>query len=301
MHRRLQLAREDVDLGLGEVGQAAGVVGVEVGGDDAAHVAGGEAERLDLLQRRLGELAPAGASALKATPSRRGSRVSSMPKPVSTRTSPSSVSISRQWQTTVGRAPAARPRRRAAAARVGQSVPQLRWWMRIGARRSLLGADRAPCALSLAARRSGGTGIRDRLKIDCPNGLVGSSPTSGIARLSRPCSGRLRGAVLGRGAGAVVFAGADRALLLDVPLLVEAVEGGRDQDDLQQGEDDDEQADQRRREQRRLRSRPCRGRTSCRRRPRRRSPGSSRGRRRPAGCRGSSGRRGRRRRRRAAP
>ena len=42
-----------MDLGVGEVGQAAGVVGVEVGGDDAAHVGGGEAERLDLLERRL--------------------------------------------------------------------------------------------------------------------------------------------------------------------------------------------------------------------------------------------------------
>ena len=36
VHRGVELAREDVDLGLGEVGQAAGVVGVEVGGDDLA-------------------------------------------------------------------------------------------------------------------------------------------------------------------------------------------------------------------------------------------------------------------------
>ena len=112
-------------------------------------------------------------------------------------------------------------------------------------------------------------------------------------------SGGLRGAVLGRGAGAVVFAGADRALLLDVPLLVEAVEGDGDQDDLQQGEDDDEEADQRDRDQAVFEAATCRGRTSCRRRPRRGSRGSSRGRRRPAGCRGSSAGRGRRRTRRA--
>ncbi len=42
----VELAAEDVDLGLGEVGQAAGVVGVEVGGDDLAHVGGVEAEAL---------------------------------------------------------------------------------------------------------------------------------------------------------------------------------------------------------------------------------------------------------------
>ena len=53
VQRCRQLGREDVDLGGGEVGQAAGVVGVEVGDDDLAHVGGGEAERLDLRQRRL--------------------------------------------------------------------------------------------------------------------------------------------------------------------------------------------------------------------------------------------------------
>ena len=52
VQRRVELGGEDVDLGLGEVGQTAAVVGVEVGGDDVAHVAGGEAERLELLQRR---------------------------------------------------------------------------------------------------------------------------------------------------------------------------------------------------------------------------------------------------------
>src|SRR5262245_11942176 len=49
----------------------------------------------------------------------------------------------------------------------------------------------------------GEDGIRDRLKIDCPCGLVGSSPTSGIA--AGPGSGGLRGAA--RGAGAVVLGG----------------------------------------------------------------------------------------------
>ena len=39
-------------LGLGEVGQPAGMVGVEMGDDDPAHVGGAEAERLELPQRR---------------------------------------------------------------------------------------------------------------------------------------------------------------------------------------------------------------------------------------------------------
>src|SRR3954454_176757 len=58
----------------------------------------------------------------------------------------------------------------------------------------------------------------------------------------RAGSGRLR---LARGAGTVVLAGADRALLLDVPLLVEGVEGSGDEDDLQQAEDHHQQPDQR--------------------------------------------------------
>ena len=52
VERRLELGREQVDLGLGEVGQAAGVVEVEVGGDDLADVGGAEAERFELPQRR---------------------------------------------------------------------------------------------------------------------------------------------------------------------------------------------------------------------------------------------------------
>src|ERR1700750_1664401 len=67
------------------------------------------------------------------------------------------------------------------------------------------------------------------------------------ARNDKAGSGRLR---LARGAGAVVLTGADRALLLDVPLLVEGVEGGGDEDDLQQAEDDHQQADERGAEQR---------------------------------------------------
>ena len=38
VQRRRQLRREDVDLGIGEVGQAAGMVDVEVGGDDVPYV-----------------------------------------------------------------------------------------------------------------------------------------------------------------------------------------------------------------------------------------------------------------------
>ena len=38
---RLELRREDVDVGVGEVGQPAGVVEVEVGDRDVADVGGG--------------------------------------------------------------------------------------------------------------------------------------------------------------------------------------------------------------------------------------------------------------------
>src|SRR3954454_3326950 len=55
-------------------------------------------------------------------------------------------------------------------------------------------------------------------------------------------SGGLR---MAGGACAVVLAGADRPLLLDVPFLVEGVEGGGDEDDLQEAEQDHQQPDQR--------------------------------------------------------
>ena len=43
-------------LGLGEVWQATGVIGVKVGGDDLANVAGREAKAFDLPQGRLADL-----------------------------------------------------------------------------------------------------------------------------------------------------------------------------------------------------------------------------------------------------
>ena len=51
------LGRADVHLGVGEIGEAAGVIEIEVREDDVAHVARGEAERLELRQRRLRGLA----------------------------------------------------------------------------------------------------------------------------------------------------------------------------------------------------------------------------------------------------
>src|SRR4051795_10988272 len=68
-------------------------------------------------------------------------------------------------------------------------------------------------------------------------------PPLRLGQNDRAESGRLR---MAGGAGAVVLAGTDRALLLDVPLLVEGVEGGGDEDDLQQAEDHHQDADQRR-------------------------------------------------------
>ena len=53
VHRGLQLAPEHVHLSLGKVGQPAGVVDVEVRGDDVAYVAGREAQRAYLFDRRL--------------------------------------------------------------------------------------------------------------------------------------------------------------------------------------------------------------------------------------------------------
>jgi len=64
--RGRKLGCKDVDLGRGEVGEAPGVVGVEVGGDDVANVAGREAEPLELLQRRRLDLRPSAHKALDA-------------------------------------------------------------------------------------------------------------------------------------------------------------------------------------------------------------------------------------------
>src|SRR5579883_923275 len=51
--RGLVLVGEQVHGGLGEVGEAAGVIGVEVGDDHVAHVGGAEPEALDPAQRGL--------------------------------------------------------------------------------------------------------------------------------------------------------------------------------------------------------------------------------------------------------
>ena len=57
MTRGLVLGAEGVDLGVGEVGQAAGMVEVEVGAGDVAHVGRVEAQAADPLDRRLGDIA----------------------------------------------------------------------------------------------------------------------------------------------------------------------------------------------------------------------------------------------------
>lgn len=54
MHRSLQLAAEQVNLGVGKVRQAAGVIEVEVRRDDVADVGGVEAPFADLGYGRLG-------------------------------------------------------------------------------------------------------------------------------------------------------------------------------------------------------------------------------------------------------
>ena len=129
VQRRRELGAEDVDLGPGEVGQPAGVVGVEVGGDDVLDVAGGEAKRLELLKRGLADSA-VDPSSRRAVPSWRGLRASSIPKPVSTRASPPLVSTTRQWQTTEARA-SRPPSPLINRLPWGQKEPQLRWWTRM--------------------------------------------------------------------------------------------------------------------------------------------------------------------------
>src|SRR5262249_38365166 len=149
------------------------------------------------------------------------SRTSSTPNPVSTRTRPSSDSTSRQWQTKregSSRPPSPAKRRRPC----GHIVPQLRW-----------------CSLIYRWRRAGVAGLAYAIASK-------SIALTGLwVRVPPPASssGGLRRAVLGRRAGAVVFARADQPFLLDVPLLIERVEGDADQDDLDEGEDDDQQAD----------------------------------------------------------
>ena len=100
VERGVELAPEDVDLGLGKVGQAAGVVGVEVGGDDLRARRPAAKPSASTCFSAVSPISACGRISAKTGPSRPGSRMSSTPKPVSSRTRPSSVSISRQWQTT---------------------------------------------------------------------------------------------------------------------------------------------------------------------------------------------------------
>src|SRR3954468_11645158 len=88
-------------------------------------------------------------SARNGAPSRPGSAASPVPKPVSTRTSPSPDSISRQWATSraSARSPPFPARSRAPR---GHMVPQLRWCSLMA--REVYGARRRP---RFAVRRSG--------------------------------------------------------------------------------------------------------------------------------------------------
>src|SRR5438552_816243 len=89
---------------VGETRHAAGMVEVEMRQHDVAHVGGLETEPLDLAQRSIRLLQPDPIRDVKTRLSRRGCAMSRNPNPVSTRTSPTSVSISRQWQTIVAAA-----------------------------------------------------------------------------------------------------------------------------------------------------------------------------------------------------
>ena len=84
-----------------EILDAAGMVEIEMGQDDVAHIVGPQPETLDLPARGLPgiKLHPVGVAEKRAEPPRPGT--SPRPNPVSTSTRLSAASISRQWQTIV--------------------------------------------------------------------------------------------------------------------------------------------------------------------------------------------------------
>src|SRR2546430_828429 len=56
-HGRVVLGSADVHGSGGKITEPAGVIEIEMGDDDVAHVLGGEAERRELRDRRLGDVA----------------------------------------------------------------------------------------------------------------------------------------------------------------------------------------------------------------------------------------------------
>ena len=121
-----ELGGIDVDGRVGKVGEAPGVVEVEVGRHDVADVGDAKAEVGDLAQRRLGDVEPRPDQRPEQAPEPRRIGTSSTPRPLSTRTSPSSPSISRQWQHigATAHGPPFPPKKRPPR---GHREPQLRW------------------------------------------------------------------------------------------------------------------------------------------------------------------------------
>ena len=92
-----------MDRRAGKIRDAAGVIEVEVGQQDVAHVLGLEPQFLHLLDRRVHGVEPhPGEPAQQAERRRRGCAMSALPNRESTSTSPPSASTSRQWQPTSG-------------------------------------------------------------------------------------------------------------------------------------------------------------------------------------------------------
>ena len=125
VHRCSELGREHMHARAGKVGKAARVIEVEMGRHDVTDVGDAETQIRDLAKRRLRDLEPRARRDAEHNPSRLGSATSSTPIPVSTRMSPSSLSISRQWQHIGAGAhgPPAPPNRRPPR---GHNDPQLR-------------------------------------------------------------------------------------------------------------------------------------------------------------------------------
>ncbi len=175
VQRRVELGREDVHLRLGEVGQAAGVVGVEMGDDDPAHVGGLEAERLELLQRRRLGLR------LGVHQTEEGAELARVARVLDAeaRIDQDQPLAGLDREAVADDMTLLKP----ATVAVDQTPP-----MR-AERPAVEVVDPHPGASLVRARRGRSivrpapewrNGIRDRLKIDCPYGHVGSTPTSGI-------------------------------------------------------------------------------------------------------------------------
>lgn len=98
-HGAEDFCRRDVNPRLGEVGDTADVVGVEMGDDDVPDVRALVSEPLDLFEGGLREVERRPKEDRRIWPKRPGCAQSSDPNQVSTSTSPSSDTTNSTWHT----------------------------------------------------------------------------------------------------------------------------------------------------------------------------------------------------------